>query len=707
MYRFSDMVGSFSPKIIKNTKKKASVRKRRNLNCAYKELYNSENYVKRKVEFTLRGGIFIKKIIATLGFAALVTIGFNNQAYAAEKDVTKKKVIIIFKDNQSKNRTVTLNNNGEVGRDFKNIPAISAELTKTAINNLKRNPDVLSVEYNKEVTLLENPKTKNVSAKSINLAKQTESYGINSVKAKEAWKRGITGKGVKVAILDTGVEFYHKDLKIEGGISFVKEVLDNGTLSKGYDDFNGHGTHVAGIIGAKNNNIGTVGVAPDSKLYAVKVLDGSGDGTIEDIVAGIDWCITNRMDVVNLSIGSPEGSPTYQAIVKKAKEKGVIVVAASGNDNLKDNSGVDYPAKYPEVVGVAAVDKYNKHADFSSVGPEVDVAAPGVSILSTYVGGKYEYMSGTSMAAPYTTGVVALYKSAYPKAKVEDILKVMYTNIVDVDRKGFDNKTGRGLVQAPTTSGEIPIEFNSKITTFGDNYLYASPKDGAKMSAKIGPQVLQAVQKEGNFILVKTWLGNRYIKTNLYVEGIKNVVTKKITLSENASLYSYPFESYKTKVVISPQTVYSLEEINGWYLIKTWVGNMYIRPQNAIVENYKEVVNLPFKESLFSQPDSKYNTGTTIGPQTVTAMDKRGSYYLINTGNGAYWVSPKYPIIGNIEQITEKITLKERKDLYSLPFENRKTGAALSTNQTVEAFEKWGNWVHIKTWLGDKWIQQK
>lgn len=568
--------------------KKASAKNGGNLNYVHKKLYYSENYVKRKVETTLRGGIFIKKIIATLGFAALVTMGFNNQAYAAEKDVTKKKVIIIFKDNQSKNRTVTLNNNGEVGRDFKNIPAISAELTKTAINNLKRNPDVLSVEYNKKVTLLENPKTKNVSAKSIKLTKQTESYGIKSVKAKEAWKKGITGKGVKVAILDTGVEYYHKDLKIDGGISFVKEVLEDGTLSKGYDDFNGHGTHVAGIIGAKNNNIGTVGVAPDSKLYAVKVLDGSGDGTIEDIVAGLDWCITHHMDVVNLSIGSPEGSPTYQAILKKAKEKGTIVVAASGNDNLKDNSGVDYPAKYPEVVGVAAVDKYNKHADFSSIGPEVNVAAPGVSILSTYIDGKYEYMSGTSMATPYTTGVVALYKNAYPKAKVEDILKMLYANAVDVESKGFDNKTGRGLVQSPTAFGEVPVEFNTKITTFGDNYLYNAPKDGAKLSTKIGPQVLQAVQKEGDFILVKTWLGNKYIKTNLYVEGIKNIVTKKITLNENTYLYSYPLESYKTKVMIGPQTVYSLEEINGWYLVKTWVGNMYIKPQNAIVEITKK-----------------------------------------------------------------------------------------------------------------------
>lgn len=644
----------------------------------------------------------MKKVFAFLGITSALILGFNIQVNAS-KDTTKQKVIIVFKDKQAQDKNLILNSNGEVGKEFKNIPAMSAELTQTAINSLKQNPDVVSVEYNKQVRLLDSDKS--VSHKTVNINGQTEDWGIKSVKARESWDKGITGKGVKVAVLDTGVEYYHPDLTIAGGISFVKEKKEDGTIDSSYDDYNGHGTHVSGIIGAKNNNVGTIGVAPDSQLYAVKILDSGGIGTLENVIAGIDWSITNNMNIVNLSIGSVEGSNAYHAIFQKAKDKGIIIVAASGNDNLEDASGVDYPAKYSEVMGVSAVDKYLKHANFSSMGPEVDIAAPGVSILSTYIDGKYEYMSGTSMATPYTSGVLALYKSAYPSETSEGIVNMLYANVIDLETLGKDNKTGRGLVQAPTTKEEAPIVFDKKITIFEKSYLYNYPNDRYKTSNMVNPQVLQALEKQNGYILVKTWLGNKYIKSNLYLEGEKIKASKKIQLSEITNLYDLPFDSYKRKELVNPQTVYSVEEINGWYLIETWLGYKYIKPENAIISNYIEKIKLSYNTDLLTQADSKYKTGAVLYPQTVTATSKKGSYFLINTWLGERWIEPKYPIIGEIETLTDKIVLNKKVDLYDVPYTTIKTVASLSANQTVQATERWNNWVLIKTWLGDKWIQ--
>ncbi len=633
---------------------------------------------------------------------ATTLLSLSTTAYA-EKDTSKQEVIIVFKNDEAKNKRLVSQSNGEVTNEFKNIPAVTAELTKTAINNLKNNPNVASIEYNKKINLIETESSTSLGA--MNLTKQVEDWGLGVVKAKSAWEKGYTGKGVKVAILDTGVEYYHNDLNIIGGASFVKDVKADGTIDNSYDDNHGHGTHVAGIIGAKNNNLGTVGVAPDSKLYAVKILDGAGEGTVEGAIAGVDWSITNHMDIVNLSIGSPEGSSAYQAIFKKAKSKGIIVVAASGNNNLKSKSGVDYPARYPEVIGVAALDNYNKHAEFSSEGSQVNIAAPGVNILSTYLNGKYKYLSGTSMATPYTSGVLALYKNAYPNESSANLIKLMYEDAIDVENVGRDDLTGQGLVQAPMTKDMTPTEFDKKITTFENSYLYNSPSVISRTASKVNGQVLQAINKQGDYILIKTWLGNKFIKPALYLEGERIKTTKRIQLTKNTPLYDLPFEGYKRKENLGAQVLYSVEEIDGWYLVHTWIGDKYIKPEGAVIEDYAEKIRLNYYTDLLDTPDKSAKTGARLNPQTVTAIDKQGEFYLIKTWLGPKWVAPIYPIIGDIEPFNQSLLLTERKELYSVPYEDMKAGATLAPNQTVTAKEKWGDWVLINTWVGEKWIK--
>lgn len=226
-------------------------------------------------------------------------------------------------------------------------------------------------------------------------------WGVNRIGANLVWG-ATTGAAIKVAVLDTGIDTSHPDLKdnIKGGINTI-------TAPTRYSDDNGHGTHVAGIIAALDNTIGVIGVGPGIALYAVKVLDSRGSGYISDVIEGLDWAIKNGMQVVNMSLGSSAGNLSFSAAINKVYAAGIVQVAAAGNNGPGDNT-VSYPAKYPEVIAVSATDSNDDIAYFSSRGPEIDLAAPGVGIFSTYKGSSYKLMSGTSMAAPHVAGAAAL-----------------------------------------------------------------------------------------------------------------------------------------------------------------------------------------------------------------------------------------------------------------------------------------------------------
>ncbi|ARV61746.1 peptidase S8 [Nostocales cyanobacterium HT-58-2] len=256
-------------------------------------------------------------------------------------------------------------------------------------------------------------------------------WGADLVKAPEAWAKGYTGQGVVVAVLDTGVDFKHDDLK--GNIwTNSKEIAGNGKDDDGdgyIDDVygwnfadnnnntldnNGHGTHVSGTIAGQNNGFGVTGVAYDAKIMPVKVLDAEGSGSYSSISQGIYYAVDHGANVINLSLGGSSGDDTLQTAIKYASSKGVIVVMAAGNDG---GFQPGYPARYAEQWGIAvgAVDQNNNMADFSNragMSPLTYVTAPGVDIYSTVPDNKYASYSGTSMATPHVAGVVALMLSA-------------------------------------------------------------------------------------------------------------------------------------------------------------------------------------------------------------------------------------------------------------------------------------------------------
>lgn len=263
-------------------------------------------------------------------------------------------------------------------------------------------------------------------------------WGISRINGPSAWSNS-TGEGVRVALLDTGIDVHHPDLKDN-----IEQAID--ATGRGLAvDTNGHGTHVAGIIAAAKNGFGVVGVAPDAQLISIKVLGNMGRGQISAVIAGLEWCVNNHIRIANLSLGTTSSSKALETAVTKAAAAGLIMVAAAGNSGPQGQ--VAYPARYPQVIAVGATDEKDRLASFSSRGREVDFVAPGYNILSTTKGGSYKRMSGTSMAAPHITGTIALILSVAPNLSATTVKRLLTENAEKLSHlRPVDQ--GAGLVNA-------------------------------------------------------------------------------------------------------------------------------------------------------------------------------------------------------------------------------------------------------------------
>lgn len=216
------------------------------------------------------------------------------------------------------------------------------------------------------------------------------------------------GNGIgKVAwVVDTGVDFDHPDLTVDSMRS--RSFLSGSTTA---DDEHGHGTHVAGVIGGKNNTFGVLGVASGATIISLRVLNAEGSGTLSSVIQALAYVSTNAKagDVVNMSLGEDVSSPTLIQQVQYTAGRGILIAIAAGNDGVEANKFSPANANGPNIYTVSAIDSTDKFASFSNYGNDVvDYAAPGVRILSTYHKGRYAYMSGTSMAAPHVAGLLLL-----------------------------------------------------------------------------------------------------------------------------------------------------------------------------------------------------------------------------------------------------------------------------------------------------------
>lgn len=245
-------------------------------------------------------------------------------------------------------------------------------------------------------------------------------WGVGHIRAPEAW-RSSTGNRIKIGIIDTGVDFSHPDLhrSVDGGINLIHRQL------LPMDD-NGHGTHIAGTIAAASKAYGIMGVAPQSSLYAVKAFDRKGTAFVTDIIYGIDWCVRNRLDIINMSFGMKNHSHALEAAVNNAFKAGKIIVASSGN-NGKSNR-VDYPARFLQTISVGATTRASRIAPFSNRGTRIDIYAPGEKIYSTWLHGSYNELSGTSMATSHVSGVIALLLATDPSLTTKQLKTILQRN---------------------------------------------------------------------------------------------------------------------------------------------------------------------------------------------------------------------------------------------------------------------------------------
>lgn len=327
------------------------------------------------------------------------------------------------------------------------LKGFSAKIPAAVLDKVKSDARVSYIENDQSVeafaleTMYDKPtQTGKSNGGTLAQPPQTVPTGINRIDADLSSTLAGNGAGsvnVDIAIIDTGIDLKHPDLNVFKHVTFVK-----GTKT-GNDD-NGHGTHVAGISAAKDNSIGVVGVAPDARLWAVKVLDRNGSGFLSDVIKGIDYVTANaaQIEVANMSLGCECSSSALNTAITNSVAKGVTYVVAAGN-SAKD-AGTFSPANHPDVIAVSAIaDSDGKcgglgpstpygaddtFASFSNFGSVVDMAAPGVQIYSTYKSGTYATLSGTSMASPHVAGAAALFKALNPSASPLDVKNSLISN---------------------------------------------------------------------------------------------------------------------------------------------------------------------------------------------------------------------------------------------------------------------------------------
>ena len=332
------------------------------------------------------------------------------------------------------NRILSTSPTAKILRQFSHVMnGISLNAARSDIAQMSALPDVKRIYEDKKVSVFR-----------VSLSTKIASTEVQSDATLTA-----TGKGVKIGVIDTGVDYLHEALgggfgpgfKVAGGYDFVNDKTDP------MDD-NGHGTHVAGIIAG--NSASLKSMAPDARLFAYKVLDASGNGNTSTVIAGIEQAMMDSVDIINLSLGTSDGDPDdiLSQAVDRAVEAGIVVVVAAGNDG--DYGTISSPGAAREALTVGAIDSLQSIATFSSKGPsnkiygiKPDVVAPGVNILSAKMGGGYITMSGTSMAAPYVTSVAATVRQLHPGWSALEIRDAMITATEDLGSSIFSQGKGK------------------------------------------------------------------------------------------------------------------------------------------------------------------------------------------------------------------------------------------------------------------------
>ncbi|WP_172794027.1 S8 family serine peptidase [Sporosarcina sp. HYO08] len=411
----------------------------------------------------------MKKIGMSLYLSILFIFCMQSTTFAEES----RADYLLIGENQTEITRYMNEQNIPIGKIYSSFSIISASLTESEYALLQNRFPNLTTQ-------------KNQTYKS---SKDTTPTSIKAVQAAKEQTLPYTGAGIKVAVLDSGVDVKHRDLKVQGGYCSLGYDCAPGTP---YDDDNGHGTHVAGIIAASNNNTGIIGIAPDVELYSIKALNAFGVGSTNSLINGVEWAIKNNIDILNLSITTEDHDVALEKALATAYQKGMLIVGSAGNNGGTANKSVMYPAKYETVIAVSAVKNDLSKLKESAMGKEVDIAAPGELVFSTYpvkfdsldfkVDG-YTHMSGTSMATPHVTGILALYKERFPKKSNVELRALLQSHAKDLGDSGKDPIFGYGLAQyVPNIPGTTVFDVKEEVglATLATTYKVSSIESGGK-----------------------------------------------------------------------------------------------------------------------------------------------------------------------------------------------------------------------------------
>jgi hypothetical protein len=414
----------------------------------------------------LKRFLMVSSVVMALG----VAFGLNVYAGQGRAHAVEERVNVLIGFNQiptAAEEALVHAAGGRVKYRYHLVPAIAASLPSSAIDALRRNPRVNRIEPDIEIHAID--------------FELDNAWGVKHIGSGTVHDRGNKGAGVNVAVIDSGADYTHPDLdgNYMGGYDFVNGDHDP------MDDA-GHGTHVSGTVLAEDDGVGVVGVAPQARLYALKVLNASGSGSFSNVIAALQWAVDNNIEVTNNSYGSSQNpGGIVQDAFDNSAAAGIIHIAAAGNSGNPKGKGnsVEWPGRYDSVVAVAATDSSDQRASFSSSGDQVEIAAPGVGINSTRLGGGYTLNSGTSMASPHVAGVAALVIASGITDQDGDglihneVRQQLTLTADDLGDPGRDTLYGFGLVNADLAaapSGPVNASPEVNITFPANNALFAS-----------------------------------------------------------------------------------------------------------------------------------------------------------------------------------------------------------------------------------------
>jgi len=433
-------------------------------------------------------------LICVLGLVlvAVVTVAGPNAAAAQDISVTctdetvPGELLVGYRDGAVAAATSPVNGASlldvipEINVQVVQLPVSIDTAEATAV--YETDPNVEFVEPNSVVCATTTPNDQYFPNQwGLNNTGQSNGTAGADIAATDAWNVTTGSASVTIAVIDTGIDYTHPDLddgRYVGGYDFINNDGDP------FDD-NGHGTHVAGIATADTNDNGVAGIAWNSKFMGIKVLGATGSGSWASVANGVVYAANNDADVMNLSLGSTGYSQTLANAMAYAHSKGVVGICSAGNTGQHTTT---YPAALDQhCLAVAATNRNDQRASFSTMGPFVDVAAPGVTVLSAYPAGGYRYLSGTSMAAPHAAGVAALVLSVEPNLSVDQVFDRLRATADDVNGGGVDSQLGFGRINAAAAVGA------TSLTCFGEPVTIVGTLGADTITGTAGDDVIHAL----------------------------------------------------------------------------------------------------------------------------------------------------------------------------------------------------------------------